>query len=259
MILKRRKMTQLSEIEYWLSEKEIQAIYSSKYWNDKNIEMKKYWWLFDKENAVKFKENLFKHGYLQQFKYLTDFAKKKGLLKGKVLDIAAGTCWTSALISREDDITYVDASDISLHRIKELAPEVFQVLNANTHKINRIIGSFYDIKREDAYYDCIIMAQAFHHAKSPDKLLNEIKRVLRPGGILIVFGEHPITLIKYIKRIFGFLYRNKKLEFSFNRLFPTNTKSGDHNYRYRDYKIIFKKYGFKLRISSSKYGFIAEL
>ncbi len=48
----------------------------------------------------------------------------------------------------------------------------------------------------DGSFDAVIIANALHIVPDPGKVLNEIKRVLRPGGLLIApnFVEHQGTL-----------------------------------------------------------------
>ena len=48
----------------------------------------------------------------------------------------------------------------------------------------------------DGSFDTVIIANALHIVSDPGKVLNEIKRVLRPGGLLIApnFVEHKGTL-----------------------------------------------------------------
>lgn len=48
----------------------------------------------------------------------------------------------------------------------------------------------------DGSFDAVIIANALHIVPDPGKVLNEIKRVLRPGGLLIApnFVEHKGTL-----------------------------------------------------------------
>jgi len=43
---------------------------------------------------------------------------------------------------------------------------------------------------ENNSVDFIFLCQAFHHADDPEKLIYEIRRVLKPDGIVIIIGEH---------------------------------------------------------------------
>ena len=52
----------------------------------------------------------------------------------------------------------------------------------------------------DAAFDAVIIANALHIVPDPEKVLSEIDRVLRPGGLLIApnFVEHKGTLLSRI-------------------------------------------------------------
>lgn len=56
------------------------------------------------------------------------------------------------------------------------------MFNGNPQKIGRYLGSFYSLKFPDNSIDVVLLAQAFHHAHHPLRLLKEMDRVLRVGG-----------------------------------------------------------------------------
>lgn len=167
----------MKEIEFWIKEQELNNLYTSEYWNNIEEEKKKEWWIKD-SNDNKVDRYLTTSGLKQEFEIALENAK----LQGKILDLAAGTCWTSALISKYKTVEEIDSVEFSFHRINDLAPITIESLGGNKTKINRILGSFYDIKRENEYYDVIILSQAYHHAQYPLKLFHECDRVLKRGG-----------------------------------------------------------------------------
>lgn len=174
-------MKNMKPIIEWINKQEVGEIYTSTYWNDVEVEKKKEWYLMDKSDK-KLVNGLHSKGLFEEYKIAQTKLEKKSLLHGNILDVAAGVCWTSALLSRCKRVNRIDALDFSWHRISQLAPIVCEQFEANTDKIQRIFGTFYDIKRGNDEYDLIFMSQAFHHAENPVRLLIECDRVLRPGG-----------------------------------------------------------------------------
>lgn len=249
----------MSEIQFWLTDQELEGIFSGEYWNDEEKERKKEWYILDGNTNKLINYLKKKTTYFEEYKSIIKFAGKKRLsIEGTGIDIAAGVCWTTALLSRIETVDKIYALEISKHRLLKIAPVVSDLFNANKQKIIRAIGSFYDIKLPDKTIDFCFMSQAFHHADKPEKLLSEIWRILKPSGFILIIGERPIFtsdfLRNYIKNVIKMimpLSRFKKrpvckLFPSFRELFPPNVESGDHRYRIADYSHIFKQNGFHL-------------
>jgi SAM-dependent methyltransferase len=45
----------------------------------------------------------------------------------------------------------------------------------------------------DSSFDAVVLAYVLHHAQDVDSLLGEMKRVLRPGGVAIIYEDIPAT------------------------------------------------------------------
>ena len=62
------------------------------------------------------------------------------------------------------------------------------------------VANAMELPYEDNSFDAVIIANALHIIPDPEKVLREIDRVLRPGGILIAptFVEHKGTLLSRI-------------------------------------------------------------
>jgi ubiquinone/menaquinone biosynthesis C-methylase UbiE len=247
----------MRNIEYWLSDKDLNNIYTSSYWNDIEEEKKKGWWIADGE----YKKCL---DYLKSTNLLSDFLLSEAYIKEytekneniKIADLASGSGWISALLSKLENINEVIAVEISKHRLETLFEHSVKMMKGNGDKISRYLGSFYDIKLEPESVDIVYMSQAFHHADKPMQLLIESDRILKKGGRIILVGEHYIHTFRFLKRILGYLKETKKISFDFYELFTPDPVLGDHYYRHSDYHFMFKSFGYDLKYEITGKGSI---
>ena len=59
--------------------------------------------------------------------------------------------------------------------------------------IRFIEGGAENIPLPNEYFDIIVASFSFHHFRDQDKCLEEMKRVLKPSGKLIIFESNPLT------------------------------------------------------------------
>ena len=109
----------------------------------------------------------------------------------------------------------------------------------------------------------MFLSAAFHHSDKPGSLLSEIRRVLRPSGIVIVIGEHISDpgLNDRIKHVAKFLVSRLLPTFVQRRLFGRSLnvarlipreedllggddRLGDHAYTLGGYRQLFTAGGF---------------
>lgn len=247
-------------IEAWLGEDELSQIYTSGYWNDIERERTKQWWIAD----GKYERCL---SYLDTSRLLTEYRVAEGLITGMgldgltVLDLAAGTGWASALLTKLPCVSSVMAVEISKHRLAELFEHSFKMLGGDESKVVRCLGSFYDLKVATGSVDIVFMSQAFHHADRPFELFQQCDRVLNPGGMVLLIGEHWISTAKLIPRTIRFVARSGRLPESFQDIFPTDPILGDHYYRRSDYYFLLGAFGYgvsHVKTSGSKCIYVAR-
>jgi ArsR family transcriptional regulator len=77
----------------------------------------------------------------------------------------------------------VTAVDISTPMLEQLRQRASKQGIAN---IETVTGEIEDLPLPDKSHDVAVMSQALHHAESPAKALSEARRVLVPGGRLLV-------------------------------------------------------------------------
>jgi SAM-dependent methyltransferase len=100
-----------------------------------------------------------------------------------VLDLGAGTCWVSHLLNRFGCRTIaVDVSPTAL----ALGRQMFE---SDPHTNWALDPAFlcYDghtLPLDSASVDQIVLYDAFHHVPNPDRVLREMRRVIKPDGIV---------------------------------------------------------------------------
>lgn len=242
----------LTPINKWLSEAEISNIYSSEYWNNLEEEKKKEWWIID-GNYNRCLNYLQASGLMDEYIDAENFIASISKTNLVIADLASGIGWTSALLSKLSNVAEIYSVEISEHRLNDLFIESIKMMQGDENKIHRCLGSFYDLKFEDNSLDIVFLSQAFHHADRPLNLLVECDRVLKPGGSLIIIGEHYFSYFKILKGFVRSMFQGK-FHTRFHYLFPTDHDLGDHYYSNSDYDFMFRSMGLKTSVKIAKTG-----
>lgn len=134
--------------------------------------------------------------------------KQKGVnFRGCVLEIGAGSCWFSSVLSKFHEVEEIYALDFSENILKNIAPAMMDYLNAEAKKIIRVKGSFYNLSQLDKLFDFVVCDQTLHHADYPVRLLKAINNVLKQDGCVVCVREPvapKLSILRTIsKRIFG--------------------------------------------------------
>lgn len=108
----------------------------------------------------------------------------------RVLDLGCGAGWLTALLTREPHVREVVAWDGSPRLLGEL-PVTVDLLGGSIDKVESVCGEFLPLLIEDGSIDLAVMSSAFHHSDRPGDLLDELRRVLRPGASLVLLNETP--------------------------------------------------------------------
>lgn len=110
--------------------------------------------------------------------------------QGTGMEIGAGTCWLSALLSQSSVIEKMTAVEISQERL-DLARSFFiPELHGNPDKIRFFAGDFHErLPVEEQSLDFIVCDAALHHSQNLPGLLQNLKRYLKPKGALIAMRE----------------------------------------------------------------------
>lgn len=96
-----------------------------------------------------------------------------------VLDVGCGTGAVIELLHEK----YPEAHYTGL----DLTPGMIAVAQAkNLENVEFVVGDAEDLPFEDESFDAVLSSNSFHHYPNPEKFFAGVRRVLRPGGRLIL-------------------------------------------------------------------------
>lgn len=115
-------------------------------------------------------------------------------LRGRILDVGAGTCWLAAWASRFEDVEQVLAVDLSESFLSTVGERVYRKMGGVPGKLGLVASDFSEMPLDDEVADAAFLCAALHHSLAPIRTLFEVKRCLKAGGTLFVI-EGPASMI----------------------------------------------------------------
>ena len=101
--------------------------------------------------------------------------------RGRYADLGIGDGLLTLMLS--EVASHVTAVDISKEMLSQLASRAAKKGIAN---IEGVEGDIENLPLPDSSYDVVVLSQALHHAVRPELALSEARRILVPGGRLLV-------------------------------------------------------------------------
>lgn len=145
--------------------------------------------IWDKE------ESKWKHRNFERDLYLREVLK----LKGKILEIGPGYGSVMKTAGAKNDVEMFGI-DVSPNLVEKLIAK----------QLNVICGDALDMPFCDNFFDAVVCDQLLEHIVDQTKFMNEVKRVLKTNGTLIV-----MTPNKYIYRMLMYISNIKNGIFEF--------------------------------------------
>ena len=131
--------------------------------------------------ALNFGGEFHKDGYYVQPKFIDDFIKEDGRIQD-VIELGCGRGFNSKyLATRHRDVSFWGI---------DLTPEFIRYANHENKKPTNLgfkLGDFHSLPMPDENYDLVFDVESVCHAKDVKTVLQEVHRVLRPGGFYVAF------------------------------------------------------------------------
>ena len=258
-------MTKYS-IETWVTDAQIEHLTTSDYWNNEQFETSKQWYNLDGD-FKKLERHLSSIGLASDLDSCvhvlgTHFRRQ---VSGVGIDLAAGNLWAAPYLLKIPNVRKLLALEFSRHRLLKLGPALLDHYQIPADQIPLVLGSFYDLHLDDASIDFVFMSSAFHHAENPRRLLDEIRRVLKRTGVVIIIGEQIVEVsrermrhaVKFLiskltpatlqLKLFGKVLSANSLLKSDAEIFQSDPILGDQLYSDAEYASMFITNGFTFR------------
>jgi SAM-dependent methyltransferase len=115
-------------------------------------------------------------------------------VRGKVIDLGAGTCWTSALISQCPAVTEMWAYDLSENFLMTTGLDMFTRWNGVREKLRFGVGDFNALPFEADSFDTAFFIASIHHSVTPYLALTQAIRCVRRGGRVFIIETPTSTM-----------------------------------------------------------------
>ena len=113
----------------------------------------------------------------EDYPYISEELEKENYID--LLDCGCGTGPMISLLYEKDPSKHYTGLD--------LTPRMIEVgKSKNLEGVDWIVGDCENLPFDDNSFDVIICSNSFHHYPNPRKFFDSVKRVLRPGGRLIL-------------------------------------------------------------------------
>ncbi|MBA7698507.1 2-methoxy-6-polyprenyl-1,4-benzoquinol methylase [subsurface metagenome] len=121
--------------------------------------------------------------------------ERSGIKRGmNILDLGCGSGTFTTLLARVvGALSKVYAVDIQPAMLKQLQRKLAKAENEDIRNVEIKQASAYELPFEDKVLDLVFMVAALQEIYDRDRALREVKRVLKPGGILAVTEFIPDT------------------------------------------------------------------
>lgn len=112
----------------------------------------------------------------------------------RILDLGAGSCTTSLILSREPFVREIVAADLSTQRMRQMMPHTQAIFGGSPDKLDlRQINMNDPLALPSDSFDLVLMDAALHHSRNIWMTLREIRRVLKPRGYFVAQREHYVS------------------------------------------------------------------
>jgi ubiquinone/menaquinone biosynthesis C-methylase UbiE len=146
-----------------------------------------------------------------------------------VLEIGAAEGWMSEFIIKK--AKYVVCSDIAISYLKRARDKG---IGAEFIRIDA-----HHLPFADETFDCVVLTEVLEHVYSPYRALEEVHRVLKPNGTMILSVPNNLSFSNILQHLINKKAPNKDAHLSFYDMFSIERLSGFVGFKINQTKSVF--------------------
>lgn len=132
---------------------------------------------------------------------------------GVVLDIGANTCGESQYLAEEGfDVIAADINEVALGTGRERSRL------AGLRPLNYVACNGEEVALRDGSVDFVVVIEALHHMDRPEQTAREVSRVLKPGGLVVMYEPYAYNPYRRLSEIRDYFRGTKEYSFSVRKL-----------------------------------------
>lgn len=124
--------------------------------------------------------------------------------EGCILDVGTGPGWLLMKLYEQSSKLRVTGVDVSSGMVSKARKNIKQVGLSDVIEMKQ--GSVDALPFDDKTFDVVVSTGSIHHWKKPETGLNEVHRILKPGGYALIYdivSDTPKAVLQDARRKFG--------------------------------------------------------
>jgi len=101
------------------------------------------------------------------------------------------------------------ASELIKEKNRNIIPIDISIQNDTINKDDVVLYDGSNIPYPDSMFDIVLCDYVVHHTSNPQKFLNELSRVVKPGGLLLIIEQTHTNLFQRCRLLFNCWKQNK--------------------------------------------------
>lgn len=170
---------------------------------------------------------------------------------GVGIDLGAGVGCVSAAVACSPAVEKVYSLELVENAVNVCQPMIFEALdNAERQKIVSVVGDFDRLALGDEVLDFVVMWDSFHHSARPATTLCEVRRVLKPGGRLIMIDRAHNNSVsdqqveEWLEHEYDESFKRENFMDPSEKL--TRRMNGEHEWRFGEIEGFLEQAGFAI-------------